>query len=132
MKHIATLIGLTSSLVFGWSSRRERREGSLIQAGLIITAGCLVMMASVAGCDSGSNQPTQAPSVETAAPGAPQALDGATLLEARCSVCHSADKPRQAQKSRLEWEETIARMIGKGAKLTEAEKKAVIDFLSNR
>ena len=56
--------------------------------------------------------------------------DGATLLETRCSVCHSADRPKRAHKSPDQWEQTVARMIGKGAQLSATEKSVLIEHLS--
>ena len=62
--------------------------------------------------------------------GANMTTDGASLLDVRCSVCHSADRPRQARKTRAQWEETVTRMIGKGAQLSEMEKGVLIDYLA--
>lgn len=56
--------------------------------------------------------------------------EGASLLAVRCSVCHSAERPRQARKSRQQWEETVNRMIIKGAELSATEKGILIDYLS--
>jgi cytochrome c5 len=58
------------------------------------------------------------------------AVDGAKLLEERCSVCHKSDRPKAAKKSMAEWDSTVTRMMGKGAKLSEAEKKALVDHLA--
>lgn len=58
------------------------------------------------------------------------APDGASLLEERCSVCHPSSRPKSKQKTPEQWEATVNRMIGKGAKLTEEEKGALLDFLS--
>lgn len=55
---------------------------------------------------------------------------GAELLDKRCSVCHAADRPKEAKKTRVQWEETVTRMMGKGAKLTAAEKKTLVDHLA--
>lgn len=57
-------------------------------------------------------------------------IDAAALLEARCSVCHKSDIPKNARKSKSEWKETVTRMIGKGAKLSAEEKKILIDYLA--
>jgi cytochrome c5 len=76
------------------------------------------------------SKPTQAPSSATALPAVTPALDGATLLETRCSVCHSADRARQAKKTREQWDQTVTRMIDKGAQLTEAEKTVLLDYLA--
>ena len=53
---------------------------------------------------------------------------GAALLDARCSRCHPVGiKKKNATKE--EWEQTVTRMIGKGAVLTPAEKTVLVDFL---
>lgn len=58
------------------------------------------------------------------------AIDGADLLEKRCSVCHPSSRPKGAKKTRDQWEATVTRMMGKGAKLSTEEKKALVDHLS--
>lgn len=60
----------------------------------------------------------------------PTAMDAAALLEARCSTCHSTAKAAQARKTLEEWTQTVTRMIGKGARLTDAEKAALIEYLA--
>jgi len=59
------------------------------------------------------------------------AEDGAALLEQRCSVCHPSQRPKSAKKTPEQWEATVTRMIGKGAKLNADEKKTLVDYLSN-
>ena len=56
--------------------------------------------------------------------------DGATLLNTRCSSCHSPERGRTARKSRDQWEQTVTRMIGKGAKVAGAEKIVLVDYLA--
>ncbi len=56
--------------------------------------------------------------------------DGASLLEARCTVCHSIDRVRKAKKTRDQWTQNIKRMVGKGAQLNAAEQSMAIDYLS--
>ena len=58
------------------------------------------------------------------------AEDGAALLEQRCSVCHPSERPKSAKKTPEQWEATVSRMIGKGAKLTVDEKKILVEYLS--
>jgi cytochrome c5 len=95
---------------------------SKINAVILIVA-VLVIIAVLAACNSGSSQPTQVPA-------APGAADGASLLETRCSVCHSADRPKQAKKTRDQWDQTVTRMMSKGAQLTDAEKSVLLDYLA--
>lgn len=74
------------------------------------------------------NPPAPATAVQPAA-----AMDGAALLEARCSVCHSSDRPKQApHRSKSDWENTVNRMIGHGAQLTDAEKQTLVDYLAQK
>ena len=56
--------------------------------------------------------------------------DGAGLLEERCSVCHPSARPKSKKKTPEQWESTVNRMIGKGARLSEEEKKVLVDYLS--
>lgn len=58
------------------------------------------------------------------------AAKGAELLEQRCSVCHPSARPKGFKKSAKEWETTVSRMVGKGAKLSNDEKKTLVDYLS--
>lgn len=58
------------------------------------------------------------------------AIDAAKLLEERCSVCHPSARPKAAKKSTAEWDKTVARMVGKGAKLSDPEKKALVEHLA--
>jgi cytochrome c5 len=66
----------------------------------------------------------------TAVPKALAQEDGAELLEERCSVCHPSARPKSKQKTPEQWEATVSRMMGKGAKLTKEEKVALVDHLS--
>ena len=56
--------------------------------------------------------------------------EGLNLLEERCSVCHPSSRPKSKQKTPEQWESTVNRMMGKGAKLSEEEKATLLDFLS--
>jgi cytochrome c5 len=107
-------------------SRSGRRIVTLIAAGLAMT----VLLALLAACSSESSQPTQAPQPATEPSAGTPAVDGATLLETRCSTCHSADRARSASKTRDQWEQTVSRMIEHGAQLTEEEKTVLVDFLA--
>lgn len=68
--------------------------------------------------------------VSSFAVGQPPADNGAELLEQRCSECHASTRAKKAEKTREQWEATVLRMMDKGAKLSEAEKKTLVDYLS--
>jgi cytochrome c5 len=73
--------------------------------------------------------PTKVPQEEPPTEPSP-AGDGAALLEERCAVCHSLDRTTSAQKTREEWEQTVVRMVGKGAELSEEEQEILIAYLT--
>ena len=75
--------------------------------------------------------PSPSPSpVPTSGP-APVA-DGATLLRERCTLCHNLERVESARKSAEEWERTVSRMIGRGARLTAEEKTVLLEYLATR
>ena len=62
-----------------------------------------------------------------------QAQDkGAALLEERCSGCHPRSLAESKQKTPKQWQATVSRMIHRGARLTDEEKKVLVDYLSER
>jgi cytochrome c5 len=73
--------------------------------------------------------PTEVPQEEPPTEPSP-AGDGAALLEERCTVCHGLDRTTSARKTREQWEQTVVRMVGKGAELNEEEQKILIAYLA--
>ena len=69
--------------------------------------------------------------VETVTPPSTASVtDGASLLETRCTACHSLDRVKQAKMTRDQWTRNVARMVRKGAQLNAAEQSLAIDTLS--
>lgn len=60
----------------------------------------------------------------------PASIEGESLLQERCTSCHSLSRVTQAQKTREEWEQTVTRMVGKGAQLNADEQAALIEYLA--
>jgi hypothetical protein len=52
------------------------------------------------------------------------------LVEERCAGCHALTVVKTSQKTRAEWEQTVNRMIEKGARLSEKQAETVIDYLN--
>jgi cytochrome c-type biogenesis protein CcmH/NrfF len=52
------------------------------------------------------------------------------LVEERCVDCHALTVVTTSQKTRAEWEQTVNRMVEKGARLSEKQVEAVVDYLS--
>jgi Quinohemoprotein amine dehydrogenase A, alpha subunit, haem binding len=102
----------------------ERKDHSL-RTIVILIAAALVITAVLVACGS---DPTQPPPQATSAD-AP-AIDAAALLQTRCTICHTLDRVEQARKTSAEWDQTVTRMIGKGAQLSDAEKQALVAYLA--
>lgn len=56
--------------------------------------------------------------------------NGQTLMQERCSVCHSLDRVTSAQKTADQWKTTVDRMIEHGANLTPTEEQTLVDYLA--
>lgn len=93
-----------------------------------VLAVALLAAAILSSCGSGSSEPTKAPPTQPAA--GDQSIDGATLLDARCSSCHSADVVKSQKQTREQWAQTVGGMVRRGAKLSEAEQATLVEFLA--
>ncbi len=54
------------------------------------------------------------------------------ILEKRCYTCHNINIVLKAKKNKDEWEKTIDRMIGYGAKLDNEERVILVEFLTGK
>lgn len=61
--------------------------------------------------------------------GGDMVLDGNALVDERCTVCHTRERIDAADKDEAGWTETVDRMIGHGAVLSDEERAAVIQYL---
>ncbi len=83
-------------------------------------------------------EPTAAPanpsegssSTEPSVPDDLPSIDGATLLENRCTTCHDITVVQLKSESAAEWEQIVMQMIQNGAFLTTDEKQVLIDYLA--
>jgi hypothetical protein len=80
---------------------------------MMLTAVCLCLTAAVAACSSTT-----------------PVADGPTLLKTRCATCHSPERGKTVRKTRAEWEQTMSKMIAKGAKINGAEKDVLVEYLA--
>ena len=75
----------------------------------------------LASCGSGNSPQT------TSSAGS---SDGQTLMQERCSVCHSTERITSAHKTTDQWATTVERMISHGAQLSTQEQQTLIDYLA--
>lgn len=117
---------------------------------MILIAVISIFMLVLVACGSGASQPAQspavtqaeqapaatsasgggAPAVTSASSGGASAQDGASLLQDRCTACHGIDRVTQTKKDAGQWEQTVSRMIGHGAQLSDAEKATLVAYLA--
>jgi hypothetical protein len=59
------------------------------------------------------------------------ALDGQTIVQGKCTACHSDDRIKSSRKTASEWASQVDKEIGRGAQLNSEEREAVIDYLAS-
>ena len=89
---------------------------------LIILAGTLL-----ASCGSSGSA---APASSGGSVSGGSASAGQSLMQDRCSVCHSLDRVTSAHKTAGAWKITVDRMISNGAQLTTQEEQTLINYLA--
>jgi hypothetical protein len=72
--------------------------------------------------------PTEAPTEEPTEEPVPTGAEA--LLQERCTECHALSQTTSSKKSRVGWEQTVTRMVKRGANLNEEEQAALIDYLA--
>ena len=93
---------------------------------LVVILGVL-LTACGSKTESTATQPP-APAKDTVAPVAGE--DGEALLNTRCTKCHTTEKVTSTKKSADDWEETVTRMVGKGASLSTEEQQVLVNYLA--
>jgi cytochrome c5 len=89
----------------------------------LLIALLVLALLTVVGCKK--EPPAPAPT-----PGEATGLDGAAILQEKCTVCHSLERVEAAQYDDVGWEQVIERMREKGADLTDDEATALAEYLS--
>ncbi len=60
-------------------------------------------------------------------------LDGNAIINSKCTVCHTRariNRKKAANTDRAAWEKILAQMIENGAKINEAEREAILDYVA--
>jgi cytochrome c5 len=59
------------------------------------------------------------------------ALDGKALVDTKCTQCHTLDRVTSSKMTGDEWAKTVNDMVSKGLQVTDAEKQAIVTYLSD-
>jgi cytochrome c5 len=64
-------------------------------------------------------------------PAASAALDGKTILETKCTACHSLDRVTSKKGTLSQWQSVVDRMVQNGAQLSADEKTTLTQYLAD-
>jgi mono/diheme cytochrome c family protein len=92
----------------------------------LVVIGLVLLGLAAVACGGGG----EVPPVPAATEEATGVLNGPDLLEARCTRCHNLDRVQAAGRTQDGWKETVERMRGKGAQLTDEEAGILVDYLA--
>ena len=99
---------------------------SLILGGLVL----LLSAVFLAGCaQTATPAPTSLSPTATFAPDVHPA-DGPTLMQDRCSECHSIALIESARGSAQDWQALVDRMVNFGAELSPQEQQVLVQYLA--
>jgi hypothetical protein len=75
----------------------------------------------ITACSSRASNPT---------PGPTSSLDGATLVQERCTKCHPLSRVERSNHTAAQWKTIVDTMISRGAQLTPEEETVVVNYLA--
>ncbi len=85
----------------------------------------VLMLGALVAC--GADEPLAQPEPT---PGEATGLDGAAILQAKCTTCHTLERVEAEDLDAVGWESVIEEMRAKGADLTDDEATALAEYLS--
>lgn len=94
---------------------------------------CIMLIFVLAACASPTPVPTSSATTGGTSPttaGAVAALDGKTVLEAKCQNCHGLATVYNTQASADQWTSIVDNMVARGAVLTADERTVLIAYLA--
>ena len=80
--------------------------------------------------ESGTGTEETTGSGESTSPAGGTTLDGASLVQERCTTCHGIERVEAQDGDRAKWTEIVDSMIARGAQLDAAERETVIGYLA--
>ena len=95
----------------------------------IVFAMIIILMLVLGACAKSTPVPATSPSGGSSS-GGTVALDGKTILEAKCQSCHSLAPIYNTQQTVNGWTQIVDNMIQRGASLTADERTTLINYLA--
>lgn len=94
---------------------------------------CNMLIFVLAACASSTSAPTSPATtcgISPTSAGPTAALDGKTVLEAKCQNCHGLASVYNTQASADQWTSIVDNMVARGAVLTADERTVLIAYLA--
>ena len=92
---------------------------------VMIFLALLIMTVFETACSSGASS-----TAPTSTPASMTVLDGAALVQQRCSMCHPITFIEKSRHTAADWKLIADMMISRGAQLTPSEETIVVNYLS--
>ena len=89
---------------------------------MITLYAILIVLFLTTACSSAASSTT---------PVSTNSLDGAALVQERCSVCHPLSFVERSKHTASEWKLIVDTMISRGAKLNADEETLVVSYLAS-
>jgi cytochrome c5 len=90
----------------------------------------LILFAVSACSSTNASQTAEPPPSSASSPTSTTSIEGATLVQQRCTVCHSITRVESAHHSASQWQSIVDSMIRRGAQLTPEEETVVVNYLA--
>ena len=95
---------------------------------LVLVVLSVMLLAVAIGC--GKQEPPKPAAPAAVAPAAP-VLDGKTLFDSKCGVCHGIDRAAVRAETKEKWASIVKDMQGKKADwISDAEAAKIVDYLA--
>lgn len=126
-RFVRMFLVITVVLIVGISACAPKADAT-------VTAPVIVTEEAATKVTEMTQEATASPEIQATevAPTETAAIDVEALILEKLNNKHSIARVFAAQKTREEWNITLDRMIGYGAKISEEEKQIIIDFLLSR
>lgn len=97
----------------------------------ILFVGLLVIACGGGGepMQAPTSPPTEMTPTELLGATPPPMVNGADLLQERCTACHGLGRVEATSETEAEWEATVEGMRGYGAELTDDEAQTLVEYL---
>ena len=98
---------------------------------VVLSVVSVMLLAFAIGCAKQEPPKPAAPAAPVAAAPAAPALDGKTLFDTKCGVCHGIDRATARKETKEKWASIIKDMQGKKADwISDADASKIGDYLA--